>query len=122
MIGYAMLGTKDIKKAAAFYDAIAEIVGAERKMDFGHAIFWQAPGGAMLGVTEKAANGQPVSVGNGVMMAFGCPDTGMVQKIFNKAMELGGADEGGPGERAPGFYAAYFRDLDGNKLAATAHG
>ena len=122
MIGYAMLGTADIAKAAPFYDAIAQIVGAERKMDFGHAIFWQAPGGAMLGVTEKPANGQPATVGNGVMMAFGCPNPEMVQQIYNKAIELGGTDEGGPGQRAPGFYAAYFRDLDGNKLAATAHG
>ena len=33
-----------------------------------------------------------------------------------RALELGGTDEGAPGERWPGFYAGYFRDLDGNKL------
>ena len=36
--------------------------------------------------------------------------------MYAKALELGGTDEGAPGERFPGFYAAYFRDLDGNKL------
>jgi predicted lactoylglutathione lyase len=31
-------------------------------------------------------------------------------------MSLGATDEGKPGARADNFYAAYFRDLDGNKL------
>ena len=41
------------------------------------------------------------------------------QGMYEKALELGGSDEGGPGPRGDsGFYAAYFRDLDGNKLNA----
>jgi predicted lactoylglutathione lyase len=39
-----------------------------------------------------------------------------VDSLYAKAMELGATDEGKPGERMKGFYAAYFRDLDGNKL------
>jgi predicted lactoylglutathione lyase len=35
-----------------------------------------------------------------------------------KAIALGGRDEGAPGLREGNFYAAYFRDLDGNKLCA----
>jgi predicted lactoylglutathione lyase len=35
-----------------------------------------------------------------------------------KALQLGAQDEGAPGPRGNGFYGAYFRDLDGNKLAA----
>ena len=41
-----------------------------------------------------------------------------VQKFHAKALALGGTDEGAPGERMPGFYAGYFRDLDGNKFCA----
>ncbi|MCH8622157.1 VOC family protein [Undibacterium sp. TS12] len=42
-----------------------------------------------------------------------------VQAVYNKALALGGIDEGAPGPRGDsGFYAAYFRDLDGNKLNA----
>ena len=37
---------------------------------------------------------------------------------LEKAIELGGSDEGPPGQRIDNFYAAYFRDLDGNKLNA----
>jgi predicted lactoylglutathione lyase len=36
--------------------------------------------------------------------------------MHQKALELGGTDEGAPGPRGPGFYIGYFRDLDGNKL------
>jgi predicted lactoylglutathione lyase len=45
-----------------------------------------------------------------------------VDAFYNKAIELGGTDEGAPGLRGEegdqAFYGAYFRDLDGNKLAA----
>ena len=33
-----------------------------------------------------------------------------------RPLQLGGKDEGAPGPRGEGFYAGYFRDLDGNKL------
>ncbi len=37
--------------------------------------------------------------------------------LHRKALELGATDEGAAGPRGiPGFYAGYFRDLDGNKL------
>ena len=40
----------------------------------------------------------------------------MVDQVYAAAIAAGGTDEGAPGERFPGFYAGYFRDLDGNKL------
>ena len=39
-----------------------------------------------------------------------------VDALYKKAMSLGAKDEGAPGPRFDGFYAAYFRDPDGNKL------
>jgi predicted lactoylglutathione lyase len=48
-----------------------------------------------------------------------------VDRIHKKALELGGTDEGKPGLRAEGgdgFYAAYFRDPDGNKLDVFCYG
>ena len=63
-------------------------------------------------------DGNAATVGNGVMIAFAVDSADKVDALYNKAMELGSADEGAPGERMDGFYACYFRDPDGNKLNA----
>ncbi len=70
----------------------------------------------------KPFNGEPATVGNGVMVAIAMDSQEKVQAFYNKALELGGTDEGAPGPRGEGFYAGYFRDLDGNKLNAFAVG
>jgi predicted lactoylglutathione lyase len=70
----------------------------------------------------KPFDGQPATVGNGVMVALSGADTAQVQAMHAKALALGGKDEGLPGPRGEGFYAAYFRDLDGNKLAVFCKG
>jgi predicted lactoylglutathione lyase len=61
-------------------------------------------------------DGQPATVGNGTMVALLADAPATVDAVHAKALALGGADEGTPGERGAGFYAGYFRDLDGNKL------
>ena len=50
------------------------------------------------------------------MVALSVSSRDKVDTLHKLALELGGTDEGAPGERGDGFYAAYFRDLDGNKL------
>ena len=52
------------------------------------------------------------------MIALAMDSAAKVDALHKKAMELGGTDEGAPGPRGEGFYAGYFRDLDGNKLNA----
>lgn len=71
--------------------------------------------GAGLGITYPYDK-QPATVGNGAMVALQGNSREQVDAVYAKALELGGSDEGAPGQRYPGFYAAYFRDLDGNKL------
>ena len=66
----------------------------------------------------KPANGQAATVGNGTMVALTAKDRAQVDAFYEHAKTLGCTCEGAPGERMPGFYAAYFRDLDGNKLNA----
>ena len=118
MIGYVTLGTKDLGKAAAFYDKIAAEMGIGRFIESDTFISWGSmDGGAGLGVTQPF-DGKPMTVGNGVMVALGAKDKAMVDRIHKLALSLGGTDEGPPGPRGEGFYAAYLRDLDGNKLNA----
>lgn len=116
MLAYATLGTNDLPRAAAFYDEVLGIIGAKRFMESEQFIAWGSPAdGAGLGVT-KPFDGNTATVGNGVMVALGADSRDTVDRLYAKALELGGSDEGAPGQRFEGFYAAYFRDLDGNKL------
>jgi catechol 2,3-dioxygenase-like lactoylglutathione lyase family enzyme len=118
MIGYTTIGTNDLPRATAFYDELFAVMGIKRLMDFGTGYAWgkdmASPGFGVM----KPYNGQPATVGNGVMIALLMSSKDKVNEIHAKAMALGGTDEGAPGPRGEGFYAAYFRDLDGNKLNA----
>ncbi len=116
MIGYVTLGTNDLPRAAAFYDALLAEIGAKRLMDFGTGIAWgHAMDRPSLGIMTPY-DGKPATVGNGVMVAFAVDSRDKVDRVWKKALELGGRDEGAAGPRGEGFYAGYFRDLDGNKL------
>ena len=119
MIGYVTLGTNDIEKAAQFYDALLAEIDATRMMEADTFIAWSVkPGQPALSVT-KPADGTPGTVGNGVMVAIALDGAERVDSFHKKALELGATDEGAPGPRGDGgFYAGYFRDLDGNKLNA----
>ena len=122
MIGYVTLGTNDLDKARAFYDALLGELGATRKMEFPETGFTlygtgnRSPGLAVC----RPYDGQAATVGNGNMAALAMPSREMVDRLHARALELGGSDEGAPGLRTPegpsAFYGAYFRDLDGNKL------
>ncbi len=116
MIGYVTLGTNDLDRASAFYDALIGAMGGKRLMSFDRGHVWgRSIGEPSLGIM-KPFDGRPATVGNGVMVALACPDPATVDRLYAKAIELGATDEGKPGQRGPSFYGAYFRDLDGNKL------
>lgn len=115
MIGYITVGTNNMEKAAAFYDALFAEMGAKRTMDFDVFKVWSTGDGPGFSVTLPF-NKEAATVGNGVMIALSAPDAATVDRLHAKAMELGAADEGAPGPRGDGFYAGYFRDPDGNKL------
>jgi predicted lactoylglutathione lyase len=118
MIGYVTLGTNDFSRAAQFYDALLGEIGAGRAMETERYVAWaSAPNQPML-LIIKPFDGQPATVGNGVMVAFAMDSKEKVDAFHRKALQLGAKDEGAPGPRGTGFYAAYFRDLDGNKLDA----
>jgi predicted lactoylglutathione lyase len=118
MLGYVTLGTNDLEKAAVFYDAVAGAMGYGRMMQEGEFIAWgnMEDGTAGLAAT-KPFDGEAASVGNGVMAALQVDSPEKVKAVYDTAIAQGGADEGAPGARGDdGFYAGYFRDLDGNKL------
>ena len=118
LIGYVTLGTKDMAKAAAFYDAIAAELETPRMMEYETFIAWGKPGGgAGIGLT-RPFDGNVATVGNGVMVALEAKDKEQVHRLYDIALAHGGTCEGPPGPRGDTFYAGYFRDPDGNKLNA----
>ncbi len=122
MIGYVTLGTNDLARAAKFYDELLAVMGGRRAMETEKYLAWSSdPKGPML-LLIKPNDGQKASVGNGVMVALAAKDRSQVDQVYRKAMELGARDEGAVGPRGEGFYAGYFRDVDGNKLCAFCMG
>lgn len=121
MIGYVTVGTNDTEKALPFYDAVLAELGLKPAFETqrGGRMYGKNPGSFVFGVSTPY-DGEAASVGNGMMVALLADNHEQIDAIHAKALELGGADEGAPGWRGPegGFYGAYFRDLDGNKLCA----
>lgn len=126
MLGYVVLGTNDLARAVAFYDELLAEIGVSRIMQFGDRGYgWAAAMDKPMLCIMKPFDGQPATVGNGVMAGIAAESRAQVDRVYEKAIELGGADEGAPGLRSEGgdgFYAAYFRDLDGNKLDVFSYG
>jgi len=118
MIGYVTLGTNDIARAAKFYDQLLGVIGIKRLMETDNYIMWGRSQDSPAVCVIKPHDGKAATVGNGVMVALVVDATAKVDTLHQKAMQLGGKDEGAPGSRGEGFYAGYFRDLDGNKLSA----
>jgi predicted lactoylglutathione lyase len=120
MIGYVTLGTNNLERAVAFYDELFATIGAGRFLETEQFVAWsKSPEQPGISIT-KPFDGKPATVGNGVMVAIMLDSTDQVDAFYQKALELGATCEGAPGPRGDmdGFYAGYFRDLDGNKLNA----
>jgi predicted lactoylglutathione lyase len=119
MIGYTSLGTNDLQKSAAFYDVLLATLGASRLFEAPDFIAWSAGEGQAAFSIHVPFDGEPATAGNGVMVALRASSPEQVTRLHARALELGARDEGTPGLRNDqGFFAAYFRDLDGNKLNA----
>lgn len=123
MIGYATLGTNNLARSQAFYDALLAEIGAKRLMELpsGFTMYGTRLDRPALAITppydKKAAQS-----GNGNMLALVLKERAQVDALHKKALALGGSDEGAPGVRgdegAQAFYAAYFRDPEGHKFCA----
>ena len=116
MIGYVTMGTNDLARAAKFYDELLSGIGAGRVMESERFVAWATGPGQPMLLAMKPFNGQPATVGNGMMVSLAVGSQENVDAMYKKAISLGSQDEGAPGNRGGSFYGAYCRDLDGNKI------
>jgi catechol 2,3-dioxygenase-like lactoylglutathione lyase family enzyme len=134
MLSYVYLGTNDLARATAFYDAVLAPLGMKRcvtgdpdwdRVSAGWGIY-EEDGARELAVwVGTPFDRQSASAGNGTMVAFSASSWAAVEEFHAAAIALGGISAGAPGLRVhygPDFYAAYVRDRDGNKLAAVCRG
>jgi catechol 2,3-dioxygenase-like lactoylglutathione lyase family enzyme len=123
MLGYATIGTNDLPRALVFYDGLMSEVGAKRLMELpsGFTMYGVSLRKPALAIT-RPYDGKPANPGNGNMLALSLDTRAAVDTLYKKALQLGGSDEGPPGVRGEdgesAFYAAYFRDPEGNKICA----
>ena len=118
MLSSVCLGTNDIARAGAWYDTVLGTLGMGRLMDHDNELgFGPAKGWPQVYIV-RPYNNAPATAGNGTQIAFRAPDQDTVKRFHAAALQAGGTDEGAPGPRdyVPGYYGAYCRDLDGNKL------
>ncbi|EAN4734249.1 VOC family protein [Salmonella enterica subsp. enterica serovar Soerenga] len=122
MFSYIMLGTNDLPRAITFYDPLMEMLGYTRGGRNEDVAWWGVFNGnntTAMGI-GRPFDKQDATTGNGVMVALIARSAEHIQQLHALALNQGGKDEGGPGLRphyGEGFYSAYVRDPDGNKLA-----
>ena len=123
MFSHVTVGTNDLAKAGAFYDAVFEALGMSRGFEGETFISYGERSGGRFFVMSPF-DGEPATVGNGVHAAFRAADRVSVDAFHAAALANGGSDEGAPGLRPhyhADYYGAYVRDPDGNKLQAVSH-
>lgn len=122
MFAYTMLGTNDLERALTFYDPLMDLLGQakvgadERLVTWGSYDDYARPGFSV----GLPVNGAPATYGNGAMLAFRAETAALVDSLYEAAIAAGGTCEGKPGPRPQywkGFYSAYVRDPDGNKIS-----
>ena len=117
-IGYIMLGANDPAKAKAFYGPLLAQLGFTINATYtSDTRTWYTPSNGSPMLVVGKPNEGAATFGNGTMIALMASSREVVAKVHADALKAGGKDEGAPGERGTGFYGAYFRDPDGNKIA-----
>jgi len=120
MFSHIMIGTNDLPRAKAFYDAVLGTLGVPAGAVDRHRVFWRTPTG-IFSVTLPI-DGQPATVGNGSTIGFACTSPAQADAWHAAGLAHGGvAIEDPPGVRegaAGKLYLAYLRDPDGNKICA----
>jgi catechol 2,3-dioxygenase-like lactoylglutathione lyase family enzyme len=120
MFSHIMLGSNNLERAKAFYDAVLGTLGVPAGFVDRHRVFWRAPSGVFS--VSLPINGEPATVANGSTTGFACSSAEQADAWHAAGLAAGGStceDPPGVREGASGrMYLAYLRDPDGNKLCA----
>ncbi len=118
MFSHIMIGTNNLDRARAFYDAVLGTIGVPAGVLDRHRIFWRTPTGVFS--VSVPIDGQPATIGNGSTIGFACTSAEQADAWHAAGIANGGTSceeppavrEGASGK----LYLAYLRDPDGNKI------
>jgi catechol 2,3-dioxygenase-like lactoylglutathione lyase family enzyme len=120
MIDHISIAVRDLKAAAKFYEALLAPLGMTRVREWPDAAvgfgkiypeFW----------LNQRTDMAPVAPSSGLHFALRAPDAAAVDAFHAAAIAAGGESDGKPGLRPEynqRYYAAFIRDLDGNRIEA----
>jgi catechol 2,3-dioxygenase-like lactoylglutathione lyase family enzyme len=120
MIDHVSIAVRDLAASTRFYEAVLGAIGMkaidvrDATVGFGkqYSEFW----------INVRADMAPVADGSGAPICFRARSTEMVDAFHAAALEAGGSSDGTPGLRPHdgegGYYAAFIRDPDGNRIEA----
>ncbi len=120
MFSHMVVGTNDVQRAKAFYDATLGALGVAPGAQNGDRVYYRTPTGTFI--VTKPLDGQPASSANGGTIGFSCSSSDQADAWHAAGVANGGVTcEDPPGVREGNglkLYLAYLRDPDGNKLCA----
>src|SRR5947207_700201 len=119
MIDHISIAVRDLDRAARFYQAVLGAIGYAQLETRPHTIgFGKKYPELWLNLRTTMT---PLPDDSGAHVALRVRSTDLVDAFHAAALAAGGSSDGAPGLRpqhGEGYYAAFIRDLDGNRIEA----
>ncbi len=120
MIDHISIAVRDLSKAQSFYAAALAPLGLIKMREWPDAAIGFGKKYPEFWINKRAAM-ERVADDSGVHICLRAPDTAAVDAFHAAALKAGGTSDGEPGLRPhyyAGYYAAFIRDPDGNRIEA----
>jgi len=120
MIDHISIAVRDLKIAEAFYAALLAPLGITKLREWPDTAIGFGKKYPEFWINKRAAMDR-VAADSGVHICLRAPDTAAVDAFHAAALAAGGTSDGAPGLRPEyhsSYYAAFVRDLDGNRIEA----
>ena len=120
MIDHVSIAVRDLKASARFYERLLATLGMTRLREWPDAAVGYGKKYPEFWISRRASMA-PVAADSGVHVCLRARDATMVDAFHAAALSAGGSFDGAPGLRAhyhEGYYAAFIRDPDGNRIEA----
>ena len=120
MIVHISIAVRDLRAAEVFYSAALGALGLTKLREWPDAAIGFGKKYPEFWINRRTEMDR-VADDSGVHICLRAPDTAAVDAFHAAALKAGGTSDGAPGLRPhyySGYYAAFIRDPDGNRIEA----